>query len=290
MPTKVDADFVKSAGADQTTLTTKTFTVQNNDVLIVKATTWETDVGMGTPTGGSQSYTKYVEAAPGGFSGYAVVYGATVSGSPAPFAISSTPTAAINTRHTLNVEQWRGAKLAASPAVNGTLHGSGNFSTPLVTAGDNSVISWCMTEENSVDPAPRVYLLSATEDGIYDGHVGSNSVQYFAYATVGAAGSYNFGIDPASMTGLNWTTAAIEIQNGVVNGSGSAAFTTTAGPAVGVVVFNGSGSAAFTTTAIMIVNSSSPGPRMVSRTASERLLGRSASGRIISQTSTGRIS
>lgn len=290
MPTKVDADFVKSASADQTTLTTKAFTVQNNDVLVIKGTTWETDVGFATPTGGSQSYTKYVEAAPGGFAGYAVIYGATVSGSPAPFSISSAPTAAINTRHTLCVEQWRGAKLAVSPAVNGTLHGSGNFVTPLVTVADNSVISWCMSEENSIDPAPRVYLLSATEDGIYDGHVGSNSVQYFAYASVGAAGSYNFGIDPASMTGLNWTAAAIEIQNGVVNGSGSAAFTTTAGPVVGVVRFDGSGSAAFATTALLVVNSSSPGPRLVSRTPSGRLIDRNSAGRIISQTNPGRIS
>lgn len=287
MPTKVDQDFVKSVSADQTTLTTKSFTVQNNDVLIVKATTWETDVGMGTPTGGSQTYSKYVEAAPGGFSGYAVVYGATASGSPAPFSISSTPTAAINTRHTICVEVWRGAKLAASPAVNGNVHGTGSFSTPLVTALDGSVISWCMIEENSIDPSTRAYLLGDTEDGIYDGHVGSNSVQYFAYATVGAAGSYSFGL--STPTGLNWSAAAIEIQNGVVNGSGTIGFVTTTAMA-GVVVFNGSATIPFTTTASLAVSTSSPGPRITQQTNYARLTSQTSSGHITSSTDWGRSS
>lgn len=288
MPTKVDQDFVLSAGADQTTLTTKSFTVQNNDVMIVKATTWQTDVGMGTPTGGSQTYGKYVEAAPGGFAGYAVIYGATISGSPAPFSISSTPNGTVtNTRHTLCVEQWRGAKLAVSPAVNGTLHGSGNFSTPLITTLDGSVISWCMCEENSVDPSTRQYLLSATENGIYDGHVGSNSVQYFAYAAVGAAGSYNFGL--SAPTGLNWTAAAIEIQNGVVNGSGTIPFVTTASM-TGVVVFNGSATIPFTTAASLAVNTSSPGPRITQRTDYARLSRQSNPGRITNSNDWGRAS
>jgi hypothetical protein len=287
MPTKVDSDFVLSAGADQTTLTTKSFTVQNNDVIIVKATTWQTDVGMGTPTGGSQSYSKYVEAAPGGFSGYAVIYGATVSGSPAPFTISSSPTVATNTRHTLCVEIWRGAKLAVSPAVNGTLHGTGDFSTPLVTTLSGSVISWCMCEEKSIDPSTRQYLLGDTEDGIYDGHVGSNSVQYFAYAAVGAAGSYNFGL--LAPTGLNWTAAAIEIQNGVVNGSGTIPFVTT-GSMTGVVVFNGSATIPFTTTASLAVSTSSPGPRITQRTDYARISRHSNPGHITKSTDWGRAS
>jgi hypothetical protein len=243
-PTLIAHYEVYSAGADSTTLTTPSFTPANGEVITVKVMTWDTGTPFGTPTGGSQSYTKTIEAAPGGFAAYAAIWTCTVSGSPGAMTISATPTASC--RHTMIVERWGTAVLAASPAVNGTVHGSpgagsGTFSTPLTTAADNSVITWCMAEENSVDPATRAYLLSATEDGLFDGHVGSNSVHYSAYASVGAAGSYSFGL--SAPTGLNWSAAAVEIQSAavVITPNGLAVPVALGQPAAGVVSASPSG-------------------------------------------------
>lgn len=218
-PTLIAKYMVLSAGADNTTLATPSFTPANGEVLAIKGCTWDTSNGLGTPTGGGQTYQSAVIAAPGGFACWAGVYVCTISGSPGPMTVSWPPGTAGNTRHTMCVERWGNAKLAATPAVNGTVHGAGTFSTPLTTVGDNSVITWCMGEENSVDPSTRTYLLSDTEDGIYDGHVGSNSVHYFAYsAPQSPAGSYNFGL--SAPTGLNWTSGAVEIQYNPPAGSG----------------------------------------------------------------------
>jgi hypothetical protein len=64
-------------------------------------------------------------------------------------------------------------------------------------------------DNNSLDPTGRVYRLSATEDGLFNG-VGGNSVQYFAYADVGAAGVKTMGMTaPGSQ---KWVLAGVEVQ------------------------------------------------------------------------------
>lgn len=216
-PTLIASYAVYSAGADTSTLTTPSFQPANGEVITVKCCTWSTGEAMTTPTGGGQTYTQSSLSDVGGFAGYATVFTTTVQGSPAAFAISST--ALVASRHSMIVERWGNAQLAATPATPTPLHaGTSTFTASITTAAAGSVCSWCMCDENSVDPSTRVYQVDGTsplgtEDGLYDGHVGANSVQYFAYTPVlAAAGAHTFGL--SSPTGLNWAVAGVEIQAG----------------------------------------------------------------------------
>lgn len=224
-PTLLDSDQKYSAGADNTTLVSKSFAgVVNGDVFAVKMTTWDTANGMAAPTGGGQTWQQALVAAPGGFAGWAGLWVATISGSPGSITVSGPPGTAGSTRHSMIVERWGNAKLAGTPAVNGTSHGTGTFSTSLTTVGTNSVITWCMSEVNSIDPSTRTYQTdgstAGTEDGLFDGHVGANSVHYFAYTPVlAAAAAHTFGL--SAPTGVNWTAAGVEIQYNPPAGSES---------------------------------------------------------------------
>ena len=208
--------FVPSAGIDTSNLVTATLspTPVNGDVLVVKVTTWDTAVPMGATSGGGQTYTTRVTAAPGGFNGWASIRTATITGSPAAFAVTSAGTAS-NTRHCMCVEHYlaaNGYSLAVTPAVNSTINGSGAPQAAIVTTQANSVLTWCSEDNNSLDPAARAYRLSATEDGIGDFHVGSNTVQYFAYAngaSITAAGSYDIGM--TAPTPQTWVMAGMEV-------------------------------------------------------------------------------
>lgn len=212
MPTLITHYEVYSGTNNANALTTPAFTPSNGEVIVVKLTTWDTGTSGGTPSGGGQTYTQRVTAAPGGFNGYASVWTATISGSPGSMTISATPAA--SAQHQMIVERWGNAQLAASPAVNSTVNGSGAPSANITTTAANSVVSWCSVDENSRDPATRAYRLSATEDGIYDGHSGANSVQYFAYAQVGEAGTYAMGMtDPTTQ---QWVLAGVEILDNTV--------------------------------------------------------------------------
>lgn len=205
------ASYEVDSGADNTnTLTTATFTPSNGEVLVVKGTTWSTGLTLNTPTGGSQTYTQQAVEDPGGFAGYASIWTATVAGSPGPMAVSVAP--ASSSRHHIVVERWGSAQLAATPATGrGFYNGTpGAPSVNITTTGANSVVSWCSQDEQSISPAGRVYLLSATEDGIYDGSGGANTVMYFAYAAVAAAGTVAMGM--SAPTGQKWVLAGVEIQ------------------------------------------------------------------------------
>jgi hypothetical protein len=205
---------VYSAGADTTNLVTPilTPTPVNGDVLVIKTATWDTGNPMGAISGGAQVYTDRITVAPGGFNGWCRITRATVAGSPAAFAVTGGGTAAPS-RHSMIVEHYlaaNGYSLAALPAINSTVGGSpGPPSASLTTVGDGSTISWVSVDVASTDPATRVPLLSGTEDGLFDGHIGANSVQYFYWAGVGAAGSYTFGLSaPSPQT---WVMAGMEI-------------------------------------------------------------------------------
>lgn len=216
---------VYSPGADNTTLTTPAFIPANGEVIVVKLTTWDTNSPMGAPSGGGQTYTAAQVSAPGGFKCWSATYVTTVTGSPGSFSISATmPGSAA--RHSMVVERWSNAVVAATPAVFTLITGSGgDMAATFTTTADNSVISWGMAEINSRDPAGRVYSPTTTvEDGLYDGHVGSNSVQYFGYTPVTGIGAYAIGLHvPAGS--LAWTISGVEIK--AATGAGATLFTTT---------------------------------------------------------------
>ena len=204
---------VYSGGANNVTLTTPSFTPSNGEIIIVKLNTWDTANGMSAPTGGSQTYQAAPGAvAPGGFNGWVGIWVATISGSPGSMTVSSAPATAGNTEHAMVVERWSNAKLAASPV---NTNGTGVNSLPqlaLTTTATNSVISWVISDAQSIDPSTRAYLLSGVEDGLFDGHVGANGVFYFAYSGSGAvtsAGSYTYGLSAPG--GEIWVMAGVEI-------------------------------------------------------------------------------
>jgi hypothetical protein len=110
----------------------------------------------------------------------------------------------------MTVERWSGATVAGTPAAVTVHNGTGAPSTSVTTTGTNSIVTWANVDESSKDPAGRAYLSGATEDGLGDAHLGSNSVHYFAYQTAAAAGSQSVGMSlPVAQ---KWTIGGIEIQ------------------------------------------------------------------------------
>jgi hypothetical protein len=205
--------FVTSSTVNTNTLTTSSFTPANGEVIVVKLATGDTTVSMGAPTGGSQTYTSRVTVAPGGFRGWAGIYTAVISGSPGSMTIASTPSG--SALHAMVVERWTGAQLAATPATGSNNAGTGAANGSLTSTGTNSIVAWVASDVQSVDPATRAYLASATEDGLQDSHVSADGVMYFAYQTAAAAGSQTFGL--SAPTGMQYVIAGIEVQAGAVS-------------------------------------------------------------------------
>lgn len=225
-PSLIASYAVLSAGTDTSTLTTPSFSSSAGEVIVVKATTYDTANGMATPTDSASAltWTHVNTAAPGGFNGWAGLWATTVGTAPGSITISCAPATGTATRHSMVVERWHAAKLATTPATNGTVSGSGTTaSVGITTTGALSVVSWCMTDEGSNDPANTAYLSSATQDGLYDGHVGSNSVQYFAYQSANVAGSQTFGITNTGT--VKWAAVGVEILNGSPIGDVTETFT-----------------------------------------------------------------
>ncbi len=216
IPTFITSYFVSSnVNGDTSSLVTPTFTPAAGEVLIVKAATWDTNTPSGTPSGGSLTYTQRITAAPGGFANYATLFTAVVGNSPSSMSITLSPPA--NSYHTMTVERWSSAQLAASPAVNSVINGSSSPpSVTITTTAANSAISWVSTDNNSSDPATRAYLSGAIESGLGDGHLNTDSVHYYAYQQAGAAGSQTVGM--SAPTNQNWVIAGIEILDAPLTG------------------------------------------------------------------------
>jgi hypothetical protein len=188
-------------------LVTPSFTPSNGEVLVIKLGTWDTGSPLGAPTGGSQTYTSRVVEAPGGFNQWCAIYTCIISGSPGSMTVSSTPS--VSLRGSMVVERWSGAQLAATP-VTATSNSTGAASGSITPSSGSSIISWTAGDVNSVDPATRTYLASATQDGLRDYHVGSNGVEYHAYQSSTGTGSQSYGL--SAPTGMGYVTAAIEVQ------------------------------------------------------------------------------
>jgi hypothetical protein len=210
MPALITSYFAQSSDTGDTTpLSTPAFTPASGEVIVIKAATWDTGTPSGTPSGGGLTYTQQSVAAPGGFAGYCTIFTAVVSGTPGSMTVTlSAP--GNSCYHSMTVERWSGAKVAATPATNATIHGSSSPpSATITTTAANSIITWANVDENSSDPTGRTYLSGATEDGIADGHAHVSSVHYYAYQTASSAGSQTIGMStPANQ---NWSITGIEI-------------------------------------------------------------------------------
>jgi hypothetical protein len=210
MPTLVTSYFAQSSvSGDTSALSTPSFTPSDGEVIVVKAATWDTATPSGLPGGGGLLYTQQSTAAPGGFKAYCTIYTAVVATSPGAMTVAL---AALTTScyHSMVVERWAGAAVAASPATNAIITGSGTPpSATITTTSANSIITWANADENSSDPAGRAYLSGAIEDGIADGHAATSSVQYYAYQTAATPGVQIIGMSAPSQA---WSMTGIEIQ------------------------------------------------------------------------------
>lgn len=212
-PTPITSYFVNSGTSGSgttTTLATPSFTPSNGEVIVVKAATWDLTVSMGTPTGGSQTYTSQVVNTDAGFHGWLGLWTAVVSGSPGAMTISSTPSAV--SHHSMTVERWSGAQLAATPATASASSGTASApSATITTVAADSVVSWADLDNGAGTATGRAYLSSATEDGISDGYAASNSTHYYAYQSAVATGSQTVGMSAPSTQ--KWQIVAVEVQN-----------------------------------------------------------------------------
>ncbi|HEX2551640.1 MAG TPA: hypothetical protein VHK64_08605 [Nocardioidaceae bacterium] len=208
--------FVSSGSNTNTAITTSSFTPSNGEILVVKLATADTGTPLGAPTGGGQTYTSRVSVAPGGFAGFCAIYTAVVSGSPGSMTISSTPTGVV--RHSMVVERWTSAQLAATPVTGSANNFTGSAQASLTTSAANSVVSFVISDVQSVNPSTRAYLNSATEDGLDDAHVSADGVAYYAWQSNASAGSTTFGL--SAPTGQQYVIAGIEI----LDASGGPAF------------------------------------------------------------------
>jgi hypothetical protein len=199
--------YVQESPQGTAAITTTSFTPSNGEVLVVKLATWDAATAMGAPTGGSQTYTSRIINSPGGFNEWCGIYTTVISGSPGSMTVSSTPAA--SARCSMVVERWSGAQLAATP-VTASSAAFGAATGSITPSSGSSVISWVAGDAQSVDPATRAYLASATQDGLRDDHVGANGCDYHAYQSSTGTGSQSYGL--SAPTGMQYVTAAIEVQ------------------------------------------------------------------------------
>src|SRR6185369_10188924 len=217
-PNPVASDFQLSPGNDTSTLTSSAATsgTANGDVIVVHLSTWSSTDPMNAPTGGGQTFTPAQISAPGGFNGWAATYVCTVSGSPGSFSITATmPTA---TRHMMAVQRFNSAVVAGTPAVlsapvSGVAGSPGSVALNITTTAPNSVVCWNLVDLSSSDPAGGTYSpAGSTQIGLYDAHVGANSVQYAVRSPViAAAGLAHPGLAVVSGA-LTWVASGVEIK------------------------------------------------------------------------------
>jgi hypothetical protein len=209
MPTLVASYQVDSASNDTSTLTTPSFTPAVGEIIVVKGLVEDSGRTLGTPSGGGGSYTQQVVDTTASHV-YATIWTSTTT-----VASSTTVSLPFGTGaaayHSMVVERWSNAQLAATPATADT-RGTGAPSTTLTTAASGSVVSWCCGDWAAIDGTSRTYnttSASPTEDGYR--FVSTNFTAYWAYQTAASASSQTFGL--TAPTGQTWTLLGIEIQD-----------------------------------------------------------------------------
>ena len=208
MPLPIAVYFMTSAGTDTSALVSPSFTPSNGELITVGANTWDTANPAGAVTGGAQTFLTKALAQPGGFNGYSRIDAATVAGSPGAMQVTVAGTATPS-RHSACVIRWPSTCFLDAPPATGTpVSGSGAPASTIAPAGIGSALLWAWTDVASLDPAALALRLAGTLAGVMDGHVGANSVQYYAYAQ-DAAPHVVGATAPAPQV---WAQASLEIR------------------------------------------------------------------------------
>lgn len=205
-PNLIDSYVVVSPTSSAVSLVTPTFTPANGEVIVIKAAAENSTPIPGTPTGGSQTYTAQVTDSTATTT-YGRLYTAVISGSPAAFAVTLPWTSSAGF-HSMVVERWGNAQLAATPATADT-RGTGSPTTTVTTVANNSIVSWFNGDFSAKAPTSRVYSPAAFDDGLHDKST-ANYVAYYAYQNAATAGSQTIGMSaPGSQT---YKIIGIEIE------------------------------------------------------------------------------
>lgn len=201
--------FAESAKGGDSTALSASITVGINDVIVVKAQTWDVGAAAGTPSGGSLTYTRRVTGSTSGFATYVTIFTATATSSTTFTLTLSAP--ASSSYHTMLVEVWPGATLAATPATATAKYSSAGLpSMTITTTGTGSAVTTASGDDQNIDPATRAYDSSGTGESVGDSHTGANTVQYYWYQQAATAGSQTVGM--TAPTGQKWNMASLEIQ------------------------------------------------------------------------------
>jgi len=207
---------VLSAASDTSSLVTPSFTPSDGEVLIVKVASETVNTPtIGLATGGGQTYTSRISINVANHCPIRL-FTATVSGSPGSMTVT-VPFTVNSGFHSLVVERWGNAQLAASPAINSATPSNSAPSLTINTVLSDSVVSWLSADWNANAPGTPVYRSSAIQTGIHDKSAAVAYVAYFAYQVCGAAGTQTFGLSaPGNQEA---TMGAIEVQGLGVNPS-----------------------------------------------------------------------
>lgn len=200
-------------GGDSTTLTAALTSVSVGDVVVVLAQTWDSGTAAGTPSGGSQTYTRWATEAPGGFAGYCTAFAATMGAGVASSFTLTLSAPAASSGHSMVVWRLTGAQLAATPATSAAAYsGASAPSASLTATGAGNLILWCTNDAQSVSPATDAYISPApgTPDLLINGSAGSDGVFRYTHQTTTASGATTYGM--TAPTTQKWVMCALEVQ------------------------------------------------------------------------------
>jgi hypothetical protein len=208
-PTLVASYEVDSGASRNTTaLTTPSFTPSVGEIIVVKRMTEDSgSLYSGAPSGGSLTYTSRVSSSVASQCA-GDIYTAVGAGSSMTVTSGALGTASL---HSMIVERWSNAQLAATPATASGTSAGGNSAAniSIVTVASNSVVSACCGDWNGGNPTGRAYRSSATEDGLYDRSSSGDTVHFYFWHSAVTTGSQAVGFTTPTM---RWTALGIEVQ------------------------------------------------------------------------------
>lgn len=208
-PTLIASYAVASTASDQSSLITPSFTPAIGEVLVIKAVSANPSQILGTPTGGGWTYTQQIANAVTAYCRVMIWTAPITSVTTHTVTVTASVTAAW---HSMVVERWRNATVAATPAVISGNSATGQPSATITTNLPGSIISWVNADYLAVDAVNRTYN---TTDAIpveesYVRVAGQYTVEY-AYQIATLLGSETFGV--TSPAGQKWDIAGVEIQS-----------------------------------------------------------------------------
>jgi hypothetical protein len=205
-PQFITAYQVNSVASDLTSLVTPSFTPEIGELLIIKTVTEASGCIGGAATGTGVTITSQVVDATASFCHVTLQSGINTTKASKTITVTFSGTAGF---HSMVVERWWGAQLAAAPATTDTRGTTATDTATNTTVAKYSVVSWVNGDFSAQAPGTPTYRSSAVQTGLHDKSPG-NYVAYYAYQRADATGAQTFGVSsPATQT---FTLVAIEIQ------------------------------------------------------------------------------